>query len=277
MDVEILGTFPTRNRRASGPGSLAKSWMPTGERQAGSAAPVSSQANMWPYKCGILKLIVPLCHTWKSCRAPAELLRSQSISPGVNRACGSTQGCSGDPGVWSAIPLSSVSLGEISSLPWFSRCVNEVNVGAGRGVVLLFISPKEYIWLQLRWYERVSRQQKPQNFGIWALGEEVRFPWRMTMRRKSQSTKMEPINVRDFKLAGKAINFFLLAPCPRRPVWREGFPCNENYMMSPWRLEWCNHHVGTGLMSFMGHWKLPANWIMDYREHFCYSRKMGWI
>ncbi|TRZ19618.1 hypothetical protein HGM15179_007486, partial [Zosterops borbonicus] len=49
-DVEILGTFPTRNRRASGPGSLAQSWMPTGERQAGSAAPVSSQANMWPYQ-----------------------------------------------------------------------------------------------------------------------------------------------------------------------------------------------------------------------------------
>lgn len=58
------------------------------------------------------------------------------------------------------------------------------------------------------------------------------------MRRKSQSTTtMETINVTDFELAGKAINFFLLAARPSKPVWRESFPCNENYMMSPWRLE----------------------------------------
>lgn len=84
-NVEILGTFPTRNRRASGPGSLAKSWMPAGERQAGAATPVNSQENTWPVKC-ILKFIAP--HTWKSCRAPRELLRSSSIIPGVIRAHG---------------------------------------------------------------------------------------------------------------------------------------------------------------------------------------------
>lgn len=35
----------------------------------------------------------------------------------------------------------------------------------------------------------------------------------------------------------------------------EAFPCNESYMISSWRLEWCNNHVGTISLPCMGHWK----------------------